>query len=352
MPVLSCVQRRPERQAVYIKEETLDDLLHRVISKLLQSKSSVQPSRGKNAELAGVLLQLTNPRARISRTEKKGHIFSCLGELFWYLAGADDLDFITYYVERYAENSDDGRTIFGAYGPRLFKMHGQHDQLKNVIDLLRRKPTSRRAVIQLFDAEDIAEDRVEVPCTCTLQFLVRDNRVLMFTNMRSNDAFFGLPHDIFAFTMIQEIVARSLGFEVGTYKHAVGSLHLYDNQRTNAQQFVDEGIQARIPMPAMPTGDPWRAIARVVDAEEAVRNGQEVDARKLGVGRYWEDLVRLLQVYKYYRNRTTNRIPAIKKQMSTKVFDAYIDQKKKPSKKRVDHVRMGQLPLFSSPAVD
>ena len=43
----------------------------------------------------------------------------------------------------------------------------------------------------------------------------------MLTYMRSNDAYWGLPHDVFAFTMLQEILARSLTLELGTYKHAV-----------------------------------------------------------------------------------------------------------------------------------
>ena len=54
----------------------------------------------------------------------------------------------------------------------------------------------------------------------------------------------GPDHDVFAFTMLQEIMARSLGVEVGTYKHAVGSLHLYEDDRQKAQQFDSRGLQA------------------------------------------------------------------------------------------------------------
>ena len=61
--------------------------------------------------------------------------------------------------------------------------------------------------------------------------------------MRSNDAFKGLPHDVFCFTMLQEIFARTLGVHVGVYKHAVGSLHLYDKDRQKANQYLKEGIK-------------------------------------------------------------------------------------------------------------
>ena len=148
-------------------------------------------------------------------------------------------------------------------GPRFFKQRG-HDQVRNVIDLLRANPSSRRAVIQLFEADDISRRYLEIPCTTTLQFMVRENRVHMITNMRSNDAYIGLPHDVFCFTMLQEIVARSLGYELGIYKHFVGSMHLYQFRPENAQRYFEEGVQRTIEMPPMPDG---RSMA--VDPETA-----------------------------------------------------------------------------------
>ena len=43
--------------------------------------------------------------------------------------------------------------------------------------------------------------------------MIRSGQMDMITYMRSNDVFLGLPHDIFAFTMIQEIMARTLSVE-------------------------------------------------------------------------------------------------------------------------------------------
>ena len=280
---------------MYISAQTLDDLLMRVITLLLKSKSYTAPTRGRATELSGVLLKITNPRARLSRTEGRGLLFSCLGELLWYLAKDNTLKFITYYVRKYAEESDDGRTLYGAYGPRFFKMRGVN-QVQNVVNLLKRKPDSRRAVIQLFDAADIAKDHKEIPCTCTLQFMIRGGRLHMFASMRSNDAFLGLPHDVFTFTMLQEIIAREIGVEMGHYKNAVGSLHLYERHRKKAERLVNEGWQTtRLQMPAMPPGDPSASIQKVLKAEKAIRRRTIIDIRKLELDSYWEDLVRLLK---------------------------------------------------------
>src|SRR5262249_13356890 len=141
---------------MYITAETLDDLMRRVLGKLVKSCVHNRASRGRTQEIRSVLLKITNPRARLSHTEKKGKIFSALGELLWYLAKSDDLKFISYYLDQYLDESEDGATVYGAYGPRLYGLRG-NNQVEHVLELLTRNPGSRRAVIQLFDADDIRE---------------------------------------------------------------------------------------------------------------------------------------------------------------------------------------------------
>lgn len=316
---------------MYFSDGTLDDLLRRVLQKLLQNRNRIKTTRGYTSEISGVLLRLKKPRARLSRTERKGKVFSGLGELLWYLSGSDKLDFIAYYLSKYEEDSEDGKTLGGAYGPRIFDMRGQ-DQLSNVVQLLSTTPNSRRAVIQLFNAEDIsqtAERKLEIPCTCTLQFLVRRNRLNLYTSMRSNDAFVGLPHDVFAFTMIQEIVARHLGRKLGEYRHFVGSLHLYSTQTQAAKQYVNEGWQptADVRMPRMPDGDPWPSIKKVLKAEDALRKGRDVVTKNLALDVYWQDLIRLLQIYALGKRKLGRKIGGLKKQMSCQLYDTYISRR-------------------------
>jgi thymidylate synthase len=200
---------------MFISRETLDDVLLALYPVLLgRSNETVVATRGETAEIIGALIEIEQPRARLSRSETRGKLFSSLGELVWYLSRGNRLDFIERYVPRYKEESEDGVQVYGGYGPRLFGQRG-HDQVRNVIELLGNRPTSRRAVIQIFNAEDIAAIHREIPCTTTLQFFVRNERLDMVTTMRSNDAYLGLPHDVFCFTMLQEIIARSLGREIG-----------------------------------------------------------------------------------------------------------------------------------------
>jgi len=310
----------------YFSGETLDDVMRSVIEEIQSRGERIHASQGWCTELTGSLLELTDPRARLSRTETRGKPFSCLGELCWYLAGTSDLGFISYYLP-YGAYAD-GDVVFGGYGPRLFSWKGQN-QVDNIIGRLRGKPTSRKAVIQLFDACDLTEEHKSIPCTCTLQFLIRQGRLDMVTYMRSNDAFLGLPHDIFAFTMVQEILARTLSVELGTYKHAVGSLHLYDRNKDAAQRFLDEGWQStEMPMPPMPSGDPWPEIKRLLEAEAALRTRGSFNAELGDVAPYWADLIRLLQVFRCRKDRDADSIENLRREMSSTIYNTFIEKKR------------------------
>ena len=315
-----------------IAESSLDDLLSETIKALRCSGLEVEPTKGATRELIGVTLELSNPRSRLSVTESRGLVFSCLGEFLWYVSGSNALDHIKYYLSRYGEFSDDGATLHGAYGPRLFA-GGSDNQVTTVVELLRRKPSSRQAVLQIFEAEDLLKQSKDIPCTCVLQFLVREDRLHLVVMMRSNDAFVGLPHDLFAFTMLQEVVARSLGVELGTYRHMVGSLHIYKDDLQRASDYLREGWQEDMPMPEMPPEDPWPAMLQLVDIEKTLRNGMFVDYGDLDG--YWADLARLLEIFSLVRNGSPSRadlrrVAMLKSMMSSSVYERYIQRRERP----------------------
>jgi thymidylate synthase len=309
---------------MYISHDTLDDLLNEVLDRLLNETELVQASRGRFTELIGCCLHLKNPRARLSRSEGKGKVFSALGELLWYLSGDTMLDFIDYYVpQRFQEESDDQVRVRSGYGQRLSSFRGMN-QLQNVIRVLKQKQTSRRAVIQLFDATDLEQHYASIPCTCTLQFLSRHGHLHLVVSMRSNDAYIGLPHDVFAFTMLQEIVARSADLEVGEYKHCAGSLHLYEEHMEAAVEYRGEGWQASISMPPMPQGDPWKSIGEIQKIEETLRANRECDIYSASLDEYWKDLARLLWAYRASKNSDTQRLAMLMTEMHSDVYKMFV----------------------------
>jgi thymidylate synthase len=306
--------------AICVTKNSLDDLLWAAINAVRENGDYVSPRKGPNRELRGVVLQLTNPRARLSRSESRGKVFSALGELLWYLSGSRSTEHIAYYLSHYKE-SDEGGIVFGGYGPRLV---GGANQLATVIRLLRDQPSTRRAVIQLFEPADLLDDHKDVPCTCTLQFLNRGSGLDVVVYMRSNDVFIGLPHDLFCFSMIQELVARSLGCDVGHYIHLAGSLHLYDDRDGAARLFLDEGHFETKEMPPMPEGDPARAIDELLKVEAELRLGADPLSVTLPASDYWRDLARLLVIFALDRAGRHQDIGAVMDAMSVDVYDVHI----------------------------
>jgi thymidylate synthase len=317
-----------------ITAKTVDDVLHDTLNNLLRSKESVIARRGKFKERIGVHILLSNPLARLSRSDSKGTLISCFAEAVWYLSGKSELALIEHYIpnyRRFLDNKEASSTP-GAYGPRLFSPSLSDCQVQRVIKQLKDRPTSRQAVIQFFANADL--DNCDPPCTCTLQFFVRNRKLHLIAHMRSNDAFKGLPHDVFAFTWIQEMVARSLGLDLGTYQHMVGSLHLYEEDFEKAKQYLDEGWFETDPqiasMPRMPLGEPWASVKWLLGTEELIRNGTECQIDVAQCDGYWKDIARILSLKSLlYDNSVSARrsMVEISKQMNSPIYAEFAGKK-------------------------
>lgn len=110
----------------------------------------------------------------------------------------------------------------GAYGLRIAK----NAQLEYCYNQLKEDKDSRQALITINDYTD-RQISLDKPCTISLQFLIRDDKLDMIVTMRSNDLLWGLCLDVPAFCFIQETMAFWLGIEVGKYIHQPASLHYY-----------------------------------------------------------------------------------------------------------------------------
>lgn len=311
---------------IRIEAPTLDDLLNKALEYLLANGNQVHATRGDFREVLGPTFVLTNPRSRLSRSETRSKVFSAVGELLWYLTKATELEYIDWFNPgKYNKESEDNKTVRSGYGDRLFKWHGIN-QVQNVIDLLKDRQSSRQAVIQIIDAEDIASKAKAVPCTNTLQFLVRDDRLHLVVSMRSNDAYLGFPHDVFAFTMLQELIARTLNVELGTYIHTVGSFHLYDDHVDGAKDYLREGFQNIIPMTPMPVGDPWNATNEVLKFEALMRTAPFSEIP--GLDPYWADICRVLAIFSLTKSNQAGALAACEKiagEMTNRAYGMFID---------------------------
>lgn len=149
-------------------------------------------------------------------------------ELIWYLSGNNKLEWIGRHASFWQGIANADKTVNSAYGHRIFLPHAYSEsQWEIVRSELKKDPDSRRAVIHIKSEYD-SLGSLDVPCTMTLQFFIRNKKLHLHTHMRSNDLILGLSYDLPAFTLMQELMALDLGLELGSYCHSTGSLHVYE----------------------------------------------------------------------------------------------------------------------------
>ena len=101
------------------------------------------------------------------------------------------------------------------------------DQIKFVIDELKRNPYSRRAVVDIRDNSDDMYSN-DPACWQHAQFFIRNHKLHMKVLFRSNDACKATFMNAFALILLQKRTADALGVEVGTYTHRANSFHCYE----------------------------------------------------------------------------------------------------------------------------
>ncbi len=191
---------------------------------------------GDTTEIQGVAYRLTDPSANavVHRIRRPKLGYAC-AELGWYLSGSDKLEHLVPHAPSYGKFSDDGITLNGAYGPRGLSMQS----LDQVAQALSSNPSSRQVVVPIWRESDRDKATKDMPCTVSLQFLLRNGLLSLHVYMRSNDLHLGFLYDTFCFTSIQQIVADMLKVGLGVYTHHVGSLHIYDRNLALLTSCVD-----------------------------------------------------------------------------------------------------------------
>lgn len=278
--------------------------------KTVRSKGVTVTTRGnEQVEVLSQLLRIENPRERVIVTpHRNNNIFSLVAETIWVLGGRNDLEYLSHYLPRAIEFSDDGLTWRAAYGPRLRNWDGV-DQFKEVAALLKADPSSKRAVMSIFDPKNDYVETKDVPCNNWLHFLVRDGHLHLNVTVRANDAVWGFGGiNSFEWSVLQEMMAFWTGSKVGILSWFVGSLHVYERHYEATNRIIgsarektlyDFGIVGPSFSTSIETFD--TAMAEWFDIEKRIRD-RELHRASLLIETVADDLLRncleVLLVYK------------------------------------------------------
>ena len=205
----------------------------KAVTAILLDGKWTNPRGFKCKELISAQLILTDPKqCLITLKDRKLNYIYLIIEKFMYLSQFQDPEILIAYNKQMQNYLNEEGKFDGAYGDRIAK----NNQLEWCYNELLKDPDSRRAVVTIHDATDCNHETKDSACTLNWHFMIREGKLDMIVNMRSNDILWGTCLDVPAFSFIQEVMAKWLSIERGKYIHNTSSLHFYD---TTEKQILD-----------------------------------------------------------------------------------------------------------------
>jgi thymidylate synthase len=184
-------------------------------------------------------------------------------EFVWYLTGNRKANEIQQYAKIWGQIADSSGEVESNYGDYIFNVSRMgFSQWSWCIDELSKEPASRRAVLNILAAHHKKGNPKDIPCTASLQFLIRDSKLHMIVNMRSQDVIFGWCNDTFCFSMFHQLMYNELllkypNLTLGIYIHNAASLHIYERHyRYLLPPMLETMLNSlRTPPPSTPHND-------------------------------------------------------------------------------------------------
>lgn len=192
---------------------------------ILKHGDSVEVRGRETREVLNAVTVIEQPMRRIATLlpGRRLNPWLALSESLWLLAGRNDVKSLLPYNKRILDFSDDGKTLWGAYGARILP------QLLALIGRLQNDSSDRRAVLSIWNPRDLAKKTLDPPCNDLVMFKIRRNHLHMTVFNRSNDLHWGLHAvNLIQFSMLQEYITSLLtDVEIGVQTHVSNSLHIY-----------------------------------------------------------------------------------------------------------------------------
>lgn len=177
-------------------------------------------------------------------TTKKMPFNILLHELFWFVSGSSNVEYLHQHKihywdgfldkdgnpDRHGENTDgDLGRIYGVQWRHWRRPDGtEFDQLQWAIDEIKNNPHSKAIIVSAWNAGELKEMRLP-PCHTMFQFDVTKGKLRLQLYQRSSDVFLGLPFNIAQYAMLLHMVAYVTGTEARELIISIGNAHLYHN---------------------------------------------------------------------------------------------------------------------------
>ena len=211
------------------KHNNLHDCFQSELQSLTYSGKDINSNGSKQTELLFRSVSIDDPRKlSIDHPSRKFNPAYSVLEFLWYLSGHRKTNNIGKCANIWLKIQDEHDEVESNYGTYI--LGKQWDWVLNELESDR---DSRRCTMVIHQPYHKTLNPKDLPCTQYLQFFIRENKLHLGVNMRSNDIIFGFCNDIFNFALFQQLMLNELrdiypDLELGTYYHHAGSLHLYE----------------------------------------------------------------------------------------------------------------------------
>lgn len=205
-------------------------------------ESQPRDMKVKESILSSFVIQPTQPIANFK--SRKFNWKYLAGEMCWYLQQDRDVDFIGSFSKFWSKLTNPGTNeINSNYGSLVFNK----EQFGWVIDSLVTDKNSRQAIMFFNQPKFQFKENKDFVCTMYANFFIRNNKLHMKIQMRSNDIFYGLTFDAPFFSFLQQSVYLKLketykDLELGPYYHFADNLHFYERHFDLAESVRNEKI--------------------------------------------------------------------------------------------------------------
>jgi thymidylate synthase len=172
-------------------------------------------------------------------TTKKLALKAIVYELLWFLAGDTNVKYLKEHgVTIWDEWADASGNLGPVYGKQWRSWAkpdgGTVDQIRWVLDEIRRNPDSRRLIVSAWNPAEL-DKMALAPCHCLFQFYVAEGRLSCQLYQRSADVFLGVPFNIASYALLTHMMAQATGLQPGDFVHSFGDAHLYLNHLEQAR---------------------------------------------------------------------------------------------------------------------
>lgn len=121
------------------------------------------------------------------------------------------------------------------------------DQIKNLVNDLKRDPNSRRHIISAWNPGEL-DDMALPPCHVMAQFWINDGKLSCHMYQRSVDVFLGLPFNIASYALLTCMLAHVTGYTPGELVISTGDTHIYSN---HLPQVKEQLLREEYPAPTL-----------------------------------------------------------------------------------------------------